>query len=82
MIRLHLKKQICMVGGYMLDKLIENKESSSMNELNCKKCDKVVECDEEATAITCSMCVMIDVDYAQDGSHLNASVAAGFEGVE
>ena len=33
-----------------------------MNELNCKKCDKVVECDEEATAITCSMCVMVDVE--------------------
>ena len=33
-----------------------------MNELNCKKCDKVVSCDEEATAITCSMCVMVDVE--------------------
>ena len=33
-----------------------------MNELNCKKCDKVVECDEEVIAITCSMCVMIDVE--------------------
>ena len=32
-----------------------------MNELNCKKCDKVVSCDEEATAITCSLCSMIDV---------------------
>ena len=33
----------------------------SMNYLNCKKCDIAVVCDEEATAITCSMCSMIDV---------------------
>ena len=33
-----------------------------MNELNCKKCDVVVVCDEEAIAITCSMCSMIDVE--------------------
>ena len=32
-----------------------------MNELNCKKCDKPTTCDEEAVAITCSMCSMIDV---------------------
>ena len=33
-----------------------------MNYLNCKKCDMAVVCDEEATAITCSLCSMIDVD--------------------
>tara|TARA_Y100000593_G_C4121664_1_gene243008 strand:+ start:217 stop:360 length:144 start_codon:yes stop_codon:yes gene_type:complete len=32
-----------------------------MNYLNCKKCDIAVVCDEEASAITCSMCSMIDV---------------------
>jgi len=32
-----------------------------MNYLNCKKCDIAVVCDEEATAITCSLCSMIDV---------------------
>ena len=32
-----------------------------MNELNCKKCDKPTVCDEEAAAITCSLCSMIDV---------------------
>ena len=32
-----------------------------MNELNCKKCNKPTECDEEAVAITCSMCSMTDV---------------------
>ena len=32
-----------------------------MNYLNCKKCDMAVVCDEEATAITCSLCSMIDV---------------------
>tara|TARA_B100000131_G_scaffold251828_1_gene245511 strand:+ start:293 stop:406 length:114 start_codon:yes stop_codon:yes gene_type:complete len=37
-----------------------------MIELNCKKCDKVVECDETATAVTCSMCVMIDVEVCND----------------
>ena len=54
-----------------------------MIELTCKKCDDTtIMCDEGVTAVTCSLCSMIDVDYAQDGSHLNASVAAGFEGVE
>ena len=37
-------------------------KENSMNELNCKKCNKVVECDKEASAITCSMCVMVDVE--------------------
>ena len=32
-----------------------------MNELNCKKCNTPTECDEEAVAITCSMCSMTDV---------------------
>ena len=54
-----------------------------MIELTCKKCDDTtVMCDEGVTAVTCSLCSMIDVDYAQDGLHLNASVAAGVEGVE
>ena len=56
-----------------------------MIELTCKKCDDTtIMCDEGATAVTCSLCSMIDVDvdYAQDGLHLNASVAAGVEGVE
>ena len=33
-----------------------------MNYLNCKKCDMAVVCDEEAVAITCSICSMIDVN--------------------
>ena len=32
-----------------------------MNILDCKKCDKPTECDEEAVAITCSLCSMLDV---------------------
>ena len=32
-----------------------------MNELNCKKCDKPTACDEEAVAITCSMCSMLGI---------------------
>ena len=32
-----------------------------MNYLNCKKCDIAVVCDEEAVAITCSLCSMVDV---------------------
>ena len=33
-----------------------------MNELTCKKCDDTtVMCDEGVTAVTCSMCSMIDV---------------------
>ena len=32
-----------------------------MNELNCKKCNTPTRCDEEAVAITCSMCSMQDV---------------------
>ena len=32
-----------------------------MNELNCKKCDTPTTCDEEAVAITCSKCSMLDV---------------------
>ena len=38
-----------------------------MNELNCKKCNKPTECDEEAVAITCSMCSMTDVFSFLDG---------------
>ena len=32
-----------------------------MTEQNCKKCDKPTICDEEAVAITCSLCSMIGV---------------------
>ena len=54
-----------------------------MIELTCKKCDDTtIMCDEGTTAVTCSLCSMIDVDYTPDGLHLNASVAAGVEGVE
>ena len=34
-----------------------------MIELTCKKCDDTtIMCDEGVTAVTCSMCVMIDVE--------------------
>ncbi len=33
-----------------------------MNDLNCKKCDKVTTGhDDDVVAVTCSMCSMIDV---------------------
>ena len=32
-----------------------------MNYLNCKKCNIAVVCEEEAVAITCSLCSMVDV---------------------
>ena len=34
-----------------------------MKELTCKKCDDVtILCDEGVVSVTCSKCVMIDVD--------------------
>ena len=34
-----------------------------MIDLTCKKCDDVtITCDEGTTAVTCSMCCMIDVN--------------------
>jgi len=34
-----------------------------MIELTCKKCDETtMMCDEGVVSVTCSMCVMIDVD--------------------
>ena len=34
-----------------------------MNELTCKKCNETtVMCDDDVTAVTCSKCVMIDVE--------------------
>ena len=34
-----------------------------MIELTCKKCDDVtIECDEGVVSVTCSKCVMIDVE--------------------
>ena len=34
-----------------------------MNELTCKKCNETtIMCDEGVVAVTCSMCVMIDVE--------------------
>ena len=33
-----------------------------MNDLNCKKCDDVtITCDDDVTAVTCSLCSMLDV---------------------
>ena len=38
-----------------------------MIELICKKCDDVtIACDEGTTAVTCSMCSMIDVEVLND----------------
>jgi hypothetical protein len=35
----------------------------NMNELTCKKCDDVtIMCDEGVVSVTCSKCVMIDVE--------------------
>ena len=34
----------------------------SMNELNCKKCDKVTTGhDDDVVAVTCSLCSMVDI---------------------
>ena len=39
------------------------KGENNMNELTCKKCNDVtIMCDEGVTAVTCSKCVMIDVE--------------------
>ena len=39
------------------------KGENSMNELTCKKCNETtVMCDDDVTAVTCSKCVMIDVE--------------------
>ena len=36
---------------------------NNMIELTCKKCDDTtIMCDEDVTSVTCSMCVMIDVE--------------------
>ena len=38
-----------------------------MIELTCKKCDDVtIACDEGVVSVTCSMCVMIDVEVSND----------------
>ena len=43
------------------------KEISNMIELTCKKCDDTtIMCDEGVTAVTCSMCSMIDVEVCND----------------
>ncbi len=35
----------------------------NMIELTCKKCDETtIMCDDDVTAVTCSKCVMIDVE--------------------
>ena len=37
-----------------------------MNELMCKECNDVtIMCDEGVSAVTCSLCVMIDVDIEE-----------------
>ena len=39
-----------------------NKGENSMNDLNCKKCDKPTGShDDDVVAVTCSMCSMADV---------------------
>jgi len=39
-----------------------NKGENSMNDLNCKKCDKVTTGhDDDVVAVTCSMCSMVDM---------------------
>ena len=39
-----------------------NKENNDMNELTCKKCDETtIMCDDDVTAVICSICSMIDV---------------------
>ena len=39
------------------------KKDKNMNELTCKKCNDVtITCDEGVVSVTCSKCVMIDVD--------------------
>ena len=43
------------------------KGENNMNELTCKKCNETtIMCDEGVTAVTCSMCVMIDVEVCND----------------
>ena len=39
-----------------------------MIELECKTngCDAVIPCDEGVVSVTCSMCVMIDVEVCND----------------
>ena len=38
-----------------------------MNELSCKKCDNVtILCDENVVSVTCSKCVMIDVNLEEE----------------
>ena len=38
-----------------------------MKELTCKVCDDVkILCDEGVVSVTCSMCVMIDVEVCDD----------------
>ena len=40
-----------------------NKGKMNMIELTCKKCDEAtIMCDEDVTSVTCSLCVMIDVE--------------------
>ena len=39
-----------------------NKGENSMNDLNCKKCDKLTTGhDDDVVAVTCSICSMLDV---------------------
>ena len=39
------------------------KKENNMIELTCKKCEDVtILCDEGVVSVTCSKCVMIDVD--------------------
>ena len=48
--------------------IVQKRRVNSMNYLNCKKCYMAVACDEEAVAITCSICSMIDVNISSTQS--------------
>ena len=47
-----------------------------MNELNCKNCDTPTACDENAVAVTCSLCSMLGViDLLEECDTNNIGVA-------
>ncbi len=64
----------CIVAAILivnwLDKNVfdkKHKGDKQMIELTCKKCDDAtIMCDEGVVSVTCSMCVMIDVEVCDD----------------
>ena len=55
---------VFVIGLVIVNKFKGDKQ---MIELTCKKCDDVtITCDEGVTAVTCSMCSMIDVEVCDD----------------